>query len=249
MASESIDFTGMVAIVTGASRGIGRVIALGLARRGAAVVGTARTLEGSSGAGGTLKGTAEAAAAFGHRMIAVPADITNPGGAQSVVDAATAELGRVDVLVNNAGVFPYGRVADFAPDEWEATMAINLRAPFLMCRAVLPVMIAQGGGNIFNVTSGAATSYSEGRIAYAASKAGLDRFSLSLAEEVREHGIAVNAWSPGFIATDMNDHNPKGNAAAVVEESVMWALAQGPAAFTGQLVRRADFGTGWGPGR
>ncbi len=241
-----LDFTGKVAIVTGASRGIGRVIAVGLAKRGASVVGTARSLDSSPGAGGTLKGTVDAIEKLGGYCLPVPADITDPAGAQSVVDRAVAEFGRVDILVNNAGVYPEGTIAEFSPDEWRDLMAINLTAPFLMAHGVLPAMMDQGTGNIMNVSSGAGQTYSAGRVPYSASKAALDRFSINLAEEVREHGIAVNAWAPGLVRTDMNANNPDGAEPEVVEESAVWICAQTVESFTGQLVRRGEFGKTWG---
>ena len=240
-----VDLTGKVAIVTGASRGIGRAIALGLARAGAAVAGTARRLDSSPGIGGTLKQTIELIAAAGGTALAVPADITDPAGAQVLADRAKAELGRIDVLVNNAGVYPRGAVADFPPEEWLGLMAVNVNAPFFMCHAVLPTMIAQGGGNILNVSSGSARHYSTGRVGYSTSKAALERFSMSLAEEVSEHGIAVNAWTPGLVATDMNRQSERGAQPEAVAESAVWLAAQG-ASFTGHVVARQEFGVSWG---
>ena len=241
-----IDFTGRVAIVTGASRGIGRTLALGLARRGASVVGTARSLSSSPGSGGTLQSMVEAAAERGGTAIAVPADITGEAGAQAVVTRAMSEFGRVDILINSAGAFPLGTIAELPPEEWRALMSINLTAPFLMARAVLPTMMEQGSGNIMNVTSGAAGSYSPGRIANAASKAALNRFSMNLAEEVREHGVAVNAWGPGLVRTDMTDYAANGVEPEVIVDSVMWLVSQDAESFTGQVVRRVEFGETWG---
>ena len=240
-----IDLTGKVAIVTGASRGIGRAIALGLARAGAAVVGTARQLDASPGVGGTLAETVALIEAAGGSALAVPADITDPAGAQALAERARAELGRIDVLVNNAGVYPRGAIVDFPPEEWLALMAVNVNAPFFMCRAVLPTMIAQGGGNILNVSSNSARHYSRGRAGYSTSKAALERFSMSLAEEVREHGIAVNAWTPGLVATDMNSMSERGVQPEAVAESAVWLAAQ-DASFTGHVVAREEFGVSWG---
>ena len=241
-----IDFTGKVAIVTGASRGIGRAIALALAKRGASVVGTARRLDSSPGSGGTLRGIFEAIEALGGRGIAVPAAITGQVGAEYVVNRAKAAFGRLDILVNNAGVYPRVRIVDMDPAVWREAFEVNVTAPFLMCRAALPIMIEQGSGNIFNVTSG--TSWSSGSLhaAYSASKGALDRFSLYLTEEVQEQGIAVNAWNPGVVATDINDYRENGADPAVLEESVMWTLAQDASTFTGQVVGRNEFGVSWG---
>ena len=241
-----VDFTGKVAIVTGASRGIGRAIALGLARAGAAVVGTARQLDSSPGTGGTLAETVALITAAGGTGLAVPADITDPAGASALAGRAKAELGRIDVLVNNAGVFPRGAVADFAPEEWLAMIAVNVNAPFFMAHAVLPTMIAQGSGNILNVSSGAAQRTIKARVGYSTSKAALERFSIGLAEEVREHGIAVNAWTPGLVATDMNDQHERGASPEAVTESAVWLAAQ-DASFTGNVVAREEFGVSWGP--
>ena len=239
------DFTGKVAIVTGASRGIGRTIALALAERGATVVASARRLDSSAGTGGTLGGTIEAVEKLGAKGLAVPAEIITEQGPNYIAARAIKTFGRIDILVNNAGVYPTASMVDMEFREWRDMLAINVTAPFLMCKAVLPHMIEQGSGNIFNVSSGSALSYSEGHVAYAASKAAVNTYSAFLAEEVREHGIAVNAWMPGLIQTDMNDYN--GAEQSVVVPSVMWTLAQTPETFTGQVVRLRDFGESWGP--
>ena len=241
------DFRGRVAIVTGASRGIGRAIAVGLARQGASVVGTARKFDSSVGSG-TLKGTIDLIEQLGGPCLAVPADITDATGARAVVDGAMTAFGRVDMLVNNAGAFPFGTIAEFTPEAWQAAMAINVTAPFLMAHTVLPTMIEQSSGNILNVTSGAAQTYSPGRVANSTTKAALNRFSLNLAEEVRSFGIVVNAWGPGLTRTDMTEFNPNGAEPEAVVESALWLLAQDVDSFTGQVVRRVDFGETWGPG-
>ncbi len=240
-----VDLTGKVAIVTGASRGIGRAIALGLARSGAAVVGTARQLDSSPGTGGTLAETVALIAAAGGTGLAVPADITDPEGASELAGRAKAELGRIDILVNNAGVFPKGAIADFAPDEWLALIAVNVNAPFFMAHAVLPAMIEQGSGSILNVSSGAAQRTIKERVGYSTSKAALERFSFGLAEEVREHGIAVNAWTPGLVATDMNNRHERGASPEAAAESAIWLAAQ-DVSFTGNVVAREEFGVSWG---
>jgi NAD(P)-dependent dehydrogenase (short-subunit alcohol dehydrogenase family) len=243
MASQ--EFQGKVAIVTGASRGIGRALALGLAERGASVVVSARRLESSSGDGGTLAETVAMIKALGAPVLAAPAEIVTEQGPQYIAQRAAKEFGRVDILINNAGTYPDAAIAEQDFRQWRDALAINLTAPFLMAKAVIPHMVAAGGGSILNVSSGSSLNYSAGRVAYATAKAGLNTFSAFLAEELRGDGIAVNAWMPGLISTDMSAQ--KGEDPSVCVPGVMWAVAQTPATFTGQVVRRRDFGDTWGP--
>jgi 3-oxoacyl-[acyl-carrier protein] reductase len=239
------EFEGQVAIITGASRGIGRAITLALAERGATVVVSARRLESSAGTGGTLAETAAMAEALGAKALAVAAEIVNEQGPQYIVQQAIKAFGRIDILVNNAGVYPDSKIVEMDLREWRDMLAINLTAPFLMSKAVIPQMTAQGSGNILNVSSGYALTYAEGRVGYGMTKGGLNTFSQFLAEELRPHGIAVNAWMPGLISTDLSGH--MGDEVSTVVPSVMWTLAQTVGTFTGQAVRRRDFGQSWGP--
>jgi 3-oxoacyl-[acyl-carrier protein] reductase len=243
---SELDFNGKVAIVTGASRGIGRAIAEALARRNASVVGTARSLDSSPGSS-TLQQTVDSIERLGGACLAVPADITEEAGALAVVEGAMRAFGRVDMLVNNAGVYPVGTIAGFSLEQWRQAFSVNVDAPFLMAHTVLPIMMEQGSGNILNVTSAAAQMYMPGRVANSTTKAALNRFSINLAEEVRASGIAVNAWGPGLTRTDMTEFNPDGVEPEAVVESAMWLLAQDADSFTGQIVRRAEFGETWGP--
>ena len=239
------DFTGKVAIVTGASRGIGRTLTLALAERGATVVASARRLDAPNDDGESLAKTVAAAEALGVRALAVPAEIVNEQGPQYIAQCAVKAFGRIDILINNAGVYPEGPIAEMDLRAWQDMLAINMTAPFLMCKAVLPQMMKQGSGNIFNVSSGSSITYSDGHVGYATSKAGLNTFSQFLAKEIRGNGIAVNAWMPGLVSTDMSGH--KGEDVSAVVPSVMWAIAQTVDTFTGQAVRRRDFGVEWGP--
>ena len=246
--ADDFDFTYKVAVVTGASRGIGRFIALALAKRGAAIVGTARKLDSSAGAGGTLKGTMDEIADAGGKGLAVPGEITTTRGVKTVLAAAKKEFGRIDILVNNAGVNPWTTLADTSDEQWDEMIAINVTTPFLMIREVLPIMIAQGGGRIVTISSGAGSTNPRGVMGpYAATKAAVDRLTINVAVDVREHNIAVNTWQPGILATDMN---PGREAAPVdvIEESIIFLLAQDASTITGQLVRRDRFGVDWGPG-
>jgi NADP-dependent 3-hydroxy acid dehydrogenase YdfG len=192
---------GRVALVTGASRGIGRATALALAREGCAVALVARGREA----------LAEAAAAVrdvGGRALAIPADVTQDAAVEAVVDQTVAELGRLDVLVTAAGVASFGPVAGAKPADWDPMLAVNLRAAMVCCRAVLPVMARQRGGVIVNLGSVAATRTIAGTAAYAATKAGLLAFSRVLAEEVRRDGIRVAVFHAGATDTALWDAVP-----------------------------------------
>jgi NADP-dependent 3-hydroxy acid dehydrogenase YdfG len=192
-----------VAIVTGAGRGIGRAVAVTLARHGAAVVLAARTR-------GEVAAAAETIRAAGGRALAVPTDVTQDARVETLVDAAVGELGRVDILVTCAGVAAFGPVAGAKATDWDPMLAVNLRAVMTCCRAVLPPMIRQKSGTIVNVASVAATRAIPGAAAYAATKAGVAAFSRVLAEELRGDGIRVGVISPGAVDTPLWDAIPGG---------------------------------------
>jgi 3-oxoacyl-[acyl-carrier protein] reductase len=242
-----LDFTGKVAIVTGASRGIGRVIALGLAKRGATVVGTARKLEESPGKGGTLRETFDMLAAAGGKGLAIAGSITEPEPAQAVIDQVVSEYGRIDMLVNNAGYHPGVSITAMGNEDWFNMIAVNITAVFLMTRGVVPIMKKQGSGNILGVSSGAGIARPRpDNTGYAATKGAMDRMFHNLAAELKDDGIAVNTWQPGILATDMNDGRQPGDPVEIVEPSAMWLLAQTAESFTDNNVRRQDFGELWG---
>jgi NADP-dependent 3-hydroxy acid dehydrogenase YdfG len=192
---------GQVALVTGASRGIGRAAALALAREGFAVALVARGRE-------ALAETAAAVREAGGRALAIPADVTQDATVEAVVEQTAAELGRLDVLVTAAGVASFGPVAGTKPADWDPMLAVNLRAAMVCCRAVLPVMARQRRGVIVNIGSVAATRTIPGAAAYAATKAGLLAFSRALAEEVRRDGIRVTVLHPGATDTALWDAVP-----------------------------------------
>jgi len=190
-----------VAIVTGAGRGIGRAVAEALAREGAAVVLAARS----------RKQLAEAAAAIrggGGRALAIPTDITQDRAVEALVEQVVVEFGRVDVLVTAAGTASFGPVAATKPSDWDAMLAVNLRAVMVQCRAVLPIMIHQRRGTILNVASVAATRPIAGAAAYAATKAGVVAWSRVLAEELRADGVRVGVLLPGAVDTPLWDVIP-----------------------------------------
>ena len=241
------DLTGQVALVTGASRGIGRQLAFAMARHGASVVVTARNLDSSPGQGGTLRGTAAEIVAAGGAAFAIPATITDSADAARLVDETVERAGRLDVLVNNAGVFPYAPISEMSDDDWHDNVDVNINAVFYLTRATLPVMARQGGGRIYNVSSDLAIRFAVGRVAYSASKAALDTFSQALANEMRDQNVEVVSWTPGFVRTDMTEGRARESVESV-EPSFLWMLAQPPMALTGLVLRKNEFGTTWGEG-
>jgi citronellol/citronellal dehydrogenase len=163
---------GKIAIVTGASRGIGKAIALGYAREGAAVVVAARSETApSERLPGSIHETVEQIEALGGRAIAVRCDVTDEGSVNAMVQAALVEFGRVDVLVNNAAVDFPSKVADMQLKRWEVVFRVGLTGPFLCCRAVLPAMIERGGGSIVNISSQAGSERGTGTVGYSAAYA------------------------------------------------------------------------------
>jgi meso-butanediol dehydrogenase / (S,S)-butanediol dehydrogenase / diacetyl reductase len=194
---------GKTAIVTGAGRNIGQGIALALAREGAAV---AIADYDAQAAGATAQLIREA----GGRAITVEVDVTDKPQVQLMVDHVMEAWGRIDVLVNNVGILAICPVIDMAEETWDRVMTINTKGVFLCSQAVLPIMIAQGGGRIINMSSQAGKEGSALSSAYAASKHAIIGFTQSLAKEVGEHHITVNALCPGSIDTEMlaNEYFP-----------------------------------------
>ena len=188
-----------VAIVTGSGRGIGRAIALAMAEQGADVVVAARTLA-------ELEGTAAEIESLGRRALIVQADVSREQEVKAMVHDALGEFGRIDILVNNAGIQgPIGPLAQVDAEEWLRCIRINLGGVFLCCQAVLPIMIDQGAGKIINLSGGGATSPRPFFSAYAASKTAIVRLTETLAEEVKQHNIQVNAIAPGVVTTRMTE--------------------------------------------
>ena len=252
---------GKVAIVTGGSRGIGRAICLGLAGQGAQVVAASRTeVDTSAGtefakyAAGTIHDTAQMIQAQGGTALGIKCDVAQGEDLRHLVDTTLTHFGRIDVVVNNAGIDCEAPVVDLDIDLLDRCLAVNVRAPLLLCKFALPSMLAQRAGSIFCITSGAARAYRPGRVGYSMSKAALERMFLSLAEEVRSYNIAVNVLSPGRVDTWMNRrgdwpgtaHIPMAQPEAITPAAI-WLAQQTATSFTGQVVERADFGVIWGP--
>ncbi len=189
-----MDLTDRCVVITGASRGIGAAAARAFAAAGAQVALLARNDEAIAGLAGEI----------GPRALAIPCDVSRYWEVETAVRAAADTFGRVDVLVNNAGVIePIARMAEADPDDWGKLVDINLKGAFHGMRAVLPLMLAQGGGTILNVSSGAAAKPVEAWSAYCASKAGALMLTRMGHLEYGAAGIRVLGLSPGTVATDM----------------------------------------------
>jgi len=190
-----------IAIVTGASRGIGKAIATGLAAQGARVVVAARSIEvKNANLPGTIADTVNSIVSRGGKAIAVRCDVTNEESVQEMVDRTLKEFGGVDILVNNAGVAFYYPVVETPLSRWDIVLKVNLYGAFLCAKAVLPTMMEQKAGSIVNISSLSANDRDEGLVptgvAYGVAKAGLDRFTWGLASEVGKYNIAVNSLKP-----------------------------------------------------
>jgi 2-deoxy-D-gluconate 3-dehydrogenase len=194
----SFDLTGRTALVTGASRGIGRALALGLAAAGADVALSARDEE-------ALQQVAKEAEALGRKAIVLPADVTDAEACHRVVADAIAGLGQVDVLVNNAGGSSYmGPFTDLRFSGWEKTMRLNVDSLVHLCQATGRHMVERGSGSIVNVASVAGLAATPLLAAYGASKAAVISLTKTLAHEWGPAGVRVNALCPGWTKTDLN---------------------------------------------
>lgn len=190
-----------VAVVTGGGRGIGRAIALRFATEGAAVLVAARTKR-------EIEQVAAEIHAAGQKAAAIPADVSKEADCRKVIEEAERKFGRVDILLNNAGILgPVRPVEEIGPSEWDEVLAVNLRGPFLLSRLVLPQMYARGSGAILNISSVAAKVPYPWNGPYAASKAGLVGLTRTLAAEAARKGVRVNAICPGPVPeTEMSQN-------------------------------------------
>ena len=192
---SEIKYEGQVALVTGASRGIGAAIALQLAQHGLRVIGTATTEEGAEKISNTLSAFEGCA---GHQL-----DVNDRAGAERLVEKVVREYGGLHVLVNNAGITRDTLAMRMKDEDWEAVIQTNLSAVFRMSRSVMRTMIKQRYGRIVNITSVVGASGNAGQVNYAAAKAGVAGMTRALARELGSRNITVNAVAPGFIETDM----------------------------------------------
>ena len=208
---------GEIALVTGASRGIGAAIADLLAAQGATVVGTATSDAGAAAIGERLA----AHGGHGRRL-----DVTDAGASEALVDAIAKDLGPVSILVNNAGITRDNLLMRMKEDDWQAILDTNLTSVFRLSKAVMRGMMKARKGRIVSIASVVGVTGNAGQANYAAAKAGIIAFSKSLAKEIGSRGVTVNVVAPGFIATDMTANLPDASREALVSQIALGRLGE-----------------------
>jgi NAD(P)-dependent dehydrogenase (short-subunit alcohol dehydrogenase family) len=241
-----MELDGKVAIVTGASRGVGAATAVLLASRGCKVVCAARATDAAPlPITGTIDGTVRSITDTGGDALAVPTNLANDDDIERMVATTVDRFGRVDILVNNAAITFPGDL-DLPPKRFDLVMQVDLRAPYLAMLAVLPGMKERGTGAIVNISSVAALNYFPGLMAYGMAKSALEHLTMSAAHQLRPYGIAVNTFridvpvaSEGFLANlpgaDTSDWEPP----EVAAEGIVWMLEQ-PPGYTGHNAGMAE---------
>jgi len=226
---------GKVALITGASRGIGLAIATSLARLGAKVALCARDPEKLDAAAAALKQT-------GASVVAIPADIRSANEIAPLVRKTEQSLGPIEILVNNAGIGYFAPVQEASEANWDSVLDTNLKAVFLLSKAVAPGMIQRRSGHIINIASLAGKSAFAGGAIYCASKWGLLGLTQCMAEDLRPYGIRVSAVSPGSVATDFSPHAGKDTSKMLQPEDVAHAVesivTQAPQSFISEVLIR-----------
>jgi 3-oxoacyl-[acyl-carrier protein] reductase len=232
---KEVPLEGRVALVTGGGRGIGRAVAQQLARLGASVAICGRDSK-------VLESSAKALAATGSRIFWQVADITQAKDVSMFIEKAEAALGRISILVNNAGVGVFGPAHEKSESEWDVVLDTNLKGAFLVSRAVVPSMIRQGFGDIINISSLAGRNTFAGGGLYCASKWGLQGLTACMAEDLREFGVRVSVICPGSVATKFSGGSPKDSSKALAPEDVAHAVEtivmQRPQSFVSEIQLR-----------
>jgi 3-oxoacyl-[acyl-carrier protein] reductase len=208
-----IDLSGKAAVVTGASRGIGRAIALGLAAQGADVCFSYR------GNADAAEETRRAIEAAGRRAVAHQADVTDPESADGLVKAAIEAFGKIDILVNNAGITRDDLIMRMSVDAWRSVLETNLFGAFYTLKAVTRPMLKARAGRIINITSVSGQAGQTGQANYSSAKAGLIGLTKAAARELASRGITVNAVAPGFVLTELTRDLPEDLQSQIVERT------------------------------
>jgi 3-oxoacyl-[acyl-carrier protein] reductase len=228
----NLPLSAKTALVTGASRGIGRAIASRLGRLGASVAICARSRDAVERAAASLRHE-------GTRALPLVADVTQSADVQNMIEQTCSGLGEIEILVNNAGVGIFGAFHERSESDWDAVIGTNLKAVFLTSRAVAPRMIRLGRGHIINISSLASKSAFAGGAIYCASKWGLMGLTACMAEELRTHGIRVSVVCPGSVATEFSPHAGRDPATLLQAEDVAHAVAtlvtQSPQSFISEV--------------
>jgi NAD(P)-dependent dehydrogenase (short-subunit alcohol dehydrogenase family) len=247
----------VIVIVTGASRGIGKGLALGLAREGHTVVCAARSVTPDGELPGTIHETVGAIEAEGGRAVAVQCDIGQADDITRLIETTVQEFGRIDVLVNNAMTQTRTSFADSTVHDFDESMRVNVRSLYLLTAGVVPYMAKSGGGSIINVSSGGAAHEATpfmppGYVIYATAKAAMERFTTALAPELRTLGITINALRPGAVKTELAtlemgpDHDWTGwTTPEAVVPAVLFLAQQINTDFTGRIVESTQYGVTW----
>jgi citronellol/citronellal dehydrogenase len=241
------ELAGRVAVVTGASRGIGRALALGLAQAGCAVVIAAKSTESSERLPGSIHTVAGEVEAIGGQALAVQVDVRDEGQIEDLAARTLERFGRIDILVNNAGALWWKPLLETPAKRFDLVMGVNARAAFLCCRAVLPAMIRQGSGHIINMSPPLDLALVPGRIAYAIGKLGMTLLTFGLAEEVRAHHVAVNSLWPVTIIESQASINwglgtrEQWRRPDILVDCVLRLVRKEPGELTGRALLDEDF--------
>jgi 3-oxoacyl-[acyl-carrier protein] reductase len=229
---QTSPLSGAVALVTGGNRGIGRAIALRLAKLGAGVAICGRNPQALAATEAELRNS-------GSRIFSQMADVSRSNEVTALVDKTQATLGPISILINNAGIGLFGPTHEKTEGDWDRVLNTNLKSVFLVSRAVVPTMIQRGSGDVINISSLAGRNAFAGGGIYCASKWGLQGLSACMAEDLREHGIRVSVICPGSVATEFSTRGAKNPVKLLSPEDVAHAVemivTQGPRSFLSEI--------------